>query len=663
MNTLQPIKEPSARDRITRLLWLQTAVGFVVLPHLTHVSIWISALLIGVFVWRYLAETRNWSMPSAWIKAPLVFAGLTAVAMTYRKITGVEAGTALLLVMLALKILETRSSRDLTVVSLICWFLMFAVFLREQQLWAIPYIFGGITLSVAALLQIRRTNELLPVTAVARQTGVLLLQAMPIILLLFFLFPRIPAPFWAMSTGGSSAQTGLSDTVNPGDISSLSQSDSVAFRVRFKGAVPPPEQRYWRGPVMSYFNGRAWSWADRGEPIEADGDLLLGDEFYDYEMMLEPHGRSWLLALETPAQWSQTRSYLSANRQLISRSKIRQRIAYTARSYPNSALSRGENERHLQAMRFLPPEQNPKLRQFARSLRAQSDSESDYLERLLRNFREQPFYYTLQPALLGDDPLDQFLFDTREGFCEHYASAFAALARAADIPARVVTGYLGGEINPLSGDLVVRQSDAHAWTEIWLSGQWVRIDPTAAVAPERIELGLSGALSAEDLSFGRNVRSTLLVSQALLSIDAVNAAWDRWVLAFGPETQSMLLRKAGFSAPDMRDLVIVMAIGVTLLLAALAYYLRISARPAPDPLQQAYARFCRKLAAQGFVRAPGETPADFAARATAGNNPDSDTILRITALYSGLRYAPVANRDRGIDELTALSKRFKPGKA
>jgi protein-glutamine gamma-glutamyltransferase len=661
MTKLLPMA-PTADTQRSRILWLLAAVATVVSPHIFYISPWISALLFGIFVWRYLLEARGWRLPSAWIKVPLVFAGLAAVALTYRKITGVEAGTALLIVMLALKILETRTSRDLTVVSAICWFLMFAVFLREQQLWAIPYIIAGVSISVAALIQIRRSGPPLAIGRVARQTAGLLVQALPLMLILFFLFPRIPAPFWAMSTGGTEAQTGLSDQVNPGDISNLSRSDSVAFRVRFKGDLPPPEERYWRGPVMGYFNGRAWSWGDRGEKVDPINELLVGDTYYEYELMLEPHGRDWLLALETPAQWSQTRSYLSANLQLISQTPVRQRIAYTARSYQQAQRKNPEAERHLEAMQYLPASSNPETLAFAQQLRSTVATDRDYLNAILQMFREQEFFYTLRPAILGGNPVDEFLFATREGFCEHYASAFATLARAAGIPARLVTGYLGGEINPLSNDLVIRQSDAHAWTEVWLDNAWVRVDPTAAVAPQRIELGLDEALSASDLNFRRNVRNTLLLSQAFLSLDAINAAWDRWVLAFGPEMQAEMLSRAGFVEPDMRDLVLIMAVGITLLLAGLAYYLRISIRNSRDPLVSAYQEFCSKLARAGISREPWEAPANFAARAVATKPAEQQAIRQITDLYITLRYEPFNSNAHQLQELLERIKKFRPKK-
>ncbi|MBT5890381.1 MAG: DUF3488 domain-containing protein [Chromatiales bacterium] len=662
MDKLPPLHEPDAQDKRTRILWLLTVVLFVSLPHLLHVNIWITLLLLGVGAWRYALEYRNWGMPSAWIKVPLVFAALAAVGFTYRSITGVEAGTALLLVMLALKILETKTGRDLTVVSAICWFLMFAAFLREQQLWAIPYILFGVSLSVAALIQISRVGAVLPSRQVITKTAGLIIQALPIMLVLFFLFPRIPAPFWAMSTGGYSAQTGLSDQMSPGDISSLSLSDSVAFRVRFNGAIPPASERYWRGPVMTYFNGREWSWADRGEPIVSVEDLLVGGTYYEYELMLEPHGREWLLALETPVQWSQGKAYLSANLQLISQTPVQQRIAYTARSYQLARKQVPDVERHIQAMRYLPTGRNPETLAFALKLRNESSSDKDYLNRVLDMFRQQDFYYTLRPPRLGNNPVDEFLFTSRRGFCEHYASAFATLARAANIPARVVTGYLGGEVNPINNDLIVRQSDAHAWAEVWIDGNWLRADPTAAVAPQRVELGLDEALSDRDFDFRRNMRNTQLFHQAILSLDAVNAAWNRWVLAFGPEMQSDLLRNAGFDKPDMRDLVLLMAISLSLLMAALTYYLRFSIRSNKDPLLQIYETFCKKLAASGVTRHRSEGPASFAARASRLRQTDRPQIELITQMYIRLRYESVGSAapTEELRQLTELVKAFEP---
>jgi len=649
----------SQHDRQSRLLWTLTAVVIINVPHFLHVPPWVTATLIAACLWRYLLEVRKRKLPSAWVRVPLVFAAFAAVLASYRGISGIEAGSALLIIMLALKLLETKQSRDLTVVTLIGWFLMFSVLLREQEMWAIPYILLGSGLALAALIQTRRAGPVLKPAILLRQTAVIMLQAAPIMIALFLLFPRIESPFWALPTAGSSARTGLSDTVNPGDISSLSQSDAIAFRVTFDGAVPPPADRYWRGPVMGYFDGRQWSWGDRGLRASTAQRSSAEEPVYTYELTLEPHGRQWLLALETPLNWSDEKAFLTLDLQLIASQSIGQRIAYQARSQPRAPSTRSELPRYLGAMKFLPQNSNPKTLQLARQLRSESVSDSDFIDKVLSKFRTEEFFYTLTPQRLGANPVDEFLFGSREGFCEHYASALAVMARAAGIPSRVVTGYLGAEQNPLADYWIVRQSDAHAWTEIWLNRRWVRVDPTAAVAPERIEYGLEEALSDADITVGRAIMGTTLISQALLSWDLVNAYWNRWVLAFGPEAQQLLLGSIGIKEPSKQHLIIFMIVALSIIIAILAWYLRVSITPVNDPVRRYYDEFCRRLQKAGLIRRPDEGPATFSSR-VGQQRPDLRAEVGIiTHSYLQLRYENFENNAAQTDFISRV-KRFRP---
>ena len=291
------------RREFWRMFWVTAAVVVVALPHLPNLRLWIGLLLTGTVIWRLCAAEHGWRLPPASVRLPLVFAGLAGVIWNYHRITGIEAGSALLVVMLALKLLETRTVRDRSLISIICFVLMFAAFLREQAIWSVAYLLSGTMLCLVALLQADGHATGLPPGYTMRRTGRLIVQALPIMALLFVLFPRVPGPFWALPTHSGSATSGLGDTVSPGDITELGRSDAVAFRVRFADAVPDPNQRYWRGPVMSYFNGRAWSWRMRGEgPTKGSLPRTTG-QAYDYEVTLEPHGRRWLLALESPVEW------------------------------------------------------------------------------------------------------------------------------------------------------------------------------------------------------------------------------------------------------------------------------------------------------------------------------------------------------------------------
>lgn len=651
----------AATGDVVRIAWLIAAVLVASTPHFPFVSPWIIALVLGITTWRLLAEQRRWSLPSGWLRIPLTLIGFIAVIWTYRRISGVEAGTALLLAMVGLKLLETRAERDQAIVALICFFLLFAAFLREQAIWSVGILLLGMTFTICALLQASIHGRPFPPRRSLMHAVALMAQAIPLMLLLFFLFPRVPGPFWALPAGGGSGITGLSTTVSPGDISSLSRSDAVAFRVRFDSTVPEPRDRYWRGPVMSDFNGRSWSWRDRGLRPMAGTNTQGNAAAVHYELTLEPHGRRWLLALETAAQWDAPRGYLAGGYQLMNQSPIRQRIAYRAASILGGINRIDEQAQYLQANTYLPPASNPHSVAMAQRLRSAAADDRAYLLELLSMFRREPFFYTLSPQALGDNPVDQFLFDTREGFCEHYASAFAVLARAAGIPARLVTGYQGAERNPLANYWIVRQSNAHAWTEVWLDDAWVRFDPTAAVAPERIEYGLEEALPAGERNVIRGLRGNPMLNRLVLSWDAANAAWNQWVLGFGPETQRSLLQTLGFTKPSWSNLIAAMMAGCAVFLAGLAFLLgRAGIRPV-DPVLRQYRRFCKRLANIGRGPQPAEGPSDFA-RAVIGVRPDlAGDVLAINALYLQLRYEGMAAADR-LAEFTERIRRFRPSR-
>jgi protein-glutamine gamma-glutamyltransferase len=320
--------------------------------------------------------------------------------------------------------------------------------------------------------------------------------AAPVALVMFLLFPRVPGPFWALPSRSAAGLTGLSDEMSPGMISQLIQSDEIAFRVSFEGPEPPQSALYWRGPVLERFDGSTWRDLERLPQLSPR--MQLRGPSFRYRITLEPHGRAWLLALDFPARWSDRDAMLTNEFQLVSRRPIDSAHALEIESWPEASpepeLSPLLRMRNLQQ----PEGRNPRSTELAIALRAAAGSDAAFVDAVLRHFREQPFVYTLQPPLLGSvHPVDEFMFRTRRGFCEHYASAFTLMARAAGVPARVVTGYQGGEVNPISNRLVVRQSDAHAWSEVWLEGRgWTRVDPTGAVAPNRIELSLGDALPA-----------------------------------------------------------------------------------------------------------------------------------------------------------------------
>jgi transglutaminase-like putative cysteine protease len=627
---------------LAQLAWLSLLVAVAAGPHVGFVDHWVMAGLGGAMAWRLGAARRGWPLPGTLLRAALTLAGSFAVAFSYRRISGLDAGTALLILMLALKLLETHTTRDRSIVILIAWFVLFAGFLREQSVASVPQLAAGVLAGILALLQSARPSGLLSPAAALRLTGRLLLHALPLALALFLLFPRLPGPFWALPAPGGSGRTGLSDQMNPGDITSLAQSDEVAFRVRFDGPAPRPAELYWRGPVLERFDGRRWrtvpdSARERLPPLRNYAPAPGPDQrAFSYEITLEPNGQRWLLPLETPLSWDAPESELAGTLELMRNRPIDRRLAWTGRSVATGSFRdpRPPGKQDLD----LATGTNPRSAALARELRAASTSDSDYLRRILRLFREQEFFYTLQPPALGEQPVDDFLFGTRSGFCEHYASAFAVLARAAGLPARVVAGYQGGERNPVADYWIVRQSDAHAWTEVWLDGSWVRYDPTAAVAPERIASGLDAALPERSGATLPLLGKGAWLERVALSWDAVNATWDRWVLAFGPDQQAALLAGLGIASPSLRDVALSCAITVSVVLLLFTVFGLRGNRVRPDPVEEDWGRLCRQLGKQVRPRSAAEGPAEYAA-AVAALRPDLATpVLSLAALYLRLRY-------------------------
>ena len=483
--------------------------------------------------------------------------------------------------------------------------------------------------------------------------GLLLAHAAPAALILFLLFPRVAGPLWALPQDAYSGLTGLSDTMSPGNLSLLAQSDAIAFRAEFDGDPPPPRERYWRGPVLWDFDGRTWrmgpGWT---EPFEAPS----GGGRYDYTVTLEPHNRTWLFTLEQVARLP-LRSRYTNDGMVVSTSPVRSRMRYDAASIARPAPEPRESAASLRRALELPPAGNPRARALAERWRAASRSAAEIVSRALEFFRDSRLAYTLEPPLLGRDTVDEFLFDTRAGFCEHFASSFVFLLRAAGVPARVVTGYQGGEVNYVDRIITVRQSDAHAWAEVYLPGRgWVRADPTAAAVPGRVDSGLARSVPDGD-PVPLLLRPQLEWLRAWRSNwEAVVHRWNVWVLGYGVDRQRDLMSRIGMRDADWRKLTAAMATvlgAFTLLL--LAWSLRRLARP--DPVQRAWLAFCRKLAARGVVRAPHEGPRDFAARAARRLPGAAPRILAVGELYLGARYgrepapARVAELRRRVREL------------
>ncbi|MEM7431390.1 MAG: DUF3488 and transglutaminase-like domain-containing protein [Pseudomonadota bacterium] len=622
---------------LTSLPWTIGALVFALAPHLPYLSIWITLVFMACAAWRYLIEKRRMALPPMAVRAILAVSCFVGVLSTYGDISGVGPGSALLTVMAAMKLLETRKRRDQFVLLFISIFLVMSTVLREQYLWSLPYLIAAVALIMTAWLRMSATRQ-----ETARDSfhtsKRLLLYAAPLALAMWIFFPRISTPFWGVPIDTSMATSGISNTLSPGDISELSLSDAVAFRVDFKSPIPEARDLYWRGLVLTHFTGRTWS--GREQPGHAPGSrdtIEVDGEPVSYRITIEPTRQPYVFALDIPFQWSLPNAAMGLQQQITRAHPIDQRIAYDAISYPRYSVQRDMSRTAKNWYSKLPAERNPRTRELALDMFAQAGSEQAFIDAVLRKFNQEEYFYTLRPPALGNNSVDRFLFDTKQGFCEHYASAFAVMMRAAGIPARIVLGYQGGELNPLGDYMIVRQSDAHAWTEVWLENRgWVRVDPTSAVAPQRIEAGMRGSLrDGSANSWGLTSPAEWLHSLGL-SWDAINAKWNAWVLGYGPENQDRFMQFLGIDNPDWQNKVFTLiGVGIALILGiSLLLALRYRA-PRPDPAQALYLQFEKKT---GLERATGETPNGFAIRAQRESPLDDDTITDITEAYLAARY-------------------------
>jgi transglutaminase-like putative cysteine protease len=621
---------------LASLPWTLLALLFALVPHLPYLPAWTTATFVACAGWRLMIERRRGLLPRAWLRALLALGSFVGVFATYDTISGVGPGSTLLVLMASLKLLETRQRRDQFVLLFIAIFLVMSSLLREQYLWSLPYLAAALVLIMTAWLRMA-DDETAPIRASVVLSARLVAYAAPLALAMWFFFPRLSSPFWSVPIDTSAGISGLSDTMSPGDLSSLSRSGAVAFRVRFTGAIPPPRDRYWRALVLHRFNGRTWSGREPmiglppGQQVEFAGTPVR------YQVTLEPTRQQWVPALEMPSEWSLPDTFMQPTQALARITPVDQRVAFEAVSHSVYRTDAGLRPLMQRWYLDIPDGTNPRTRALADDLRTEVGSERAFVERVLRLFHAEPFYYTLEPPALGSNPVDRFLFDTRRGFCEHYASAFTVLMRAAGIPARVVLGYQGGERNPVGDYLIVRQSDAHAWSEVWLAGEgWVRVDPTAAVAPERIELGIADSLfGGAAANWGFDTPSRLW-HRIRLSWDALNANWNEWVLGYGPDKQAQFMQWLGMETPKWRNMMLTLiALVVVLTLAVSTLMMWRYRPPRPDRASQLYGRF---VAASRLQPAIGETPAAFARRALDAAALPRDSVEGITRAYHDARY-------------------------
>jgi transglutaminase-like putative cysteine protease len=647
-----PAVAPAARAIGGRdLAVLLAGLLIVVVPHALRAPWWLTALTLALYAWRAAALYSRSLLPSSWMLIIVAALASAGIWLEYRALFGRTPGIMLLVLFSGLKLLESRNQRDAAAVVFLTWFIAITNFLYTQSIPTAIGMCAAVAATVVALVGFAAPRR--APRANLRTARLLLAQAVPAALVLFLLFPRVQGPLWGLPQDAYAGMTGLSDSMAPGNLSQLALSDAIAFRVEFRGEVPRRRALYWRGPVMVDFDGRTWR---LGSPGFADLQPPAGGTRIEYAVLLEPHNRNWLFALEAPASLPERSRYLDDG-QIVSLAPVRARMRYEMASVVEGTPNAAEANHNLRRALRLPPGFNPRARALAEEWRNASKSDPEVLARAIEYFRKERLQYTTEPPLLGRDSVDEFLFSTRQGFCEHFSSAFVFLMRAAGVPARVVTGYLGGDLNPVDGKFTVRQSDAHAWTEVFFAERgWIRVDPTALSVPGRVDSGLARSVQASDplpllmrpeLEWLRSLRNNW---------EALTSQWNLLVLGYNPDRQRELMAWLGMHDADWMELTstLLATLGV-FVLGLFAWMLRRLARP--DPVQAAWNVFCRKLGAKGVARAPHEGPRDYSERAARNLPSAGESIRRIAALYVTLRYgrnappAEVVELRRMVNEL------------
>jgi transglutaminase-like putative cysteine protease len=636
--------------------WLLAVALATAAPHAEHLPPWLSTLVGLLFVWRAWLWFKRGHLPPRIPLTLLVAGGVAGIGWQFQTLFGRDAGVALLVLFVALKPMEMRSRRDATVVIMLGYFLLLTHYFYSQSIATGVWLLAATTLLTATLIRLHGGAQ--PTAVIARHAGLLLLQALPFMLILYLLFPRITGPLWGLPQDAYSGLSGLSEKMAPGSLSNLIQSGAIAFRVRFSGEPPEKADLYWRGPSFDEYDGLTWrAKALAVTPLATRPSIEASGTLYEYVSTLEAHNQRWLLALDA-ATTLPPDSELAPSLEVLAREPVRNRARFALTSAVDFRANLQESPALLRQALALPASVNPRSRALASEWKAKSYSPEQIRDAALTMFRNQAFFYTLRPPLLGQHAMDEFLFDFRRGFCEHYASAFVFLMRAAGVPARVVAGYQGGELNPVDGFFTIRQSDAHAWAEIWLTGQgWIRVDPTAAVAPSRIEQGISAALPADealpmlsriDIDWLRTMRNRW---------EAINNGWNQWVLGYNPERQRELLSRLGFKAPDWRSMTATLAVlcGLTLLIIS---WWTLYQRNTADPAQRAWRGYCAGLRRRGVVRAEWEGPLEFAAR-VASEHPALGALTSEAARhYADLRYGE--GRKNQLQLLKECTQRLPP---
>ena len=654
------------------LLWILASVVLVIVPQSIQMPIWLSVVAIACVTWRLLIYTGRLDYPGKSTRVAVVlFTLLISISQMRNLGVGLESASSLLTLGFVFKLIEMRYKRDIFVVICLSFVMCMVAFLYSQSVIVTIYIAFCITVILGAMISLNRSSFENNNKSTWRMAWRITLQAVPLTIVLFLVFPRI-APLWAVPVQTSAGTTGVSDEMSPGDLSSLGRSNELAFRVQFENGPPPlHEDLYWRGLVLENFDGETWtrrrgrssyssaaeyanfqfSWRDR---------VRLSNETLEYNVIQEPTQQPWLYGLHLADPVSRD-IFQSRNFETFNNGLVAKRISYDMRSYVGSQtdilLLDSARRRNLN----IPEQGNARSRRFAEELRASVNDDREYVYAVLAHFQQNPFFYTLNPALLGENRVDDFLFNTREGFCEHYASTFAFLMRAAGVPTRVVVGYQGAEYNRFEDYMMIYQYNAHAWNEVWLEGEgWVRFDPTGAVSPTRIQLGVEAALQDDPAFFDESLLAAVgrfsWVNTLRLRLDAVEYEWNRRVVNYDEEIQFELLERLFGEVTQQKAVFLLIGLAGIVILGVGISIIRIDSGTKQDPVAKLYQTVSNELAKVGLERQFGEGPIDYCNRVCSAKPELKEVMETLTELYIAMNYRNAGESD---SEVSSQLQDFK----
>lgn len=623
---------------------------FLLLPHVGRLPLLILIILAAACGYRYAIYRYQLYYPAKYISALMVVGSIVAIYFSFGRFRGLDVMVAFFCVMMMLKLVESRSDRDALVVICLGYLLTAISFLFTQDMWVFAYLLIASVLLTTILMGVQQVDGLFRWRKSVITSAKLVGLALPLSVVFFVVFPRGSGSLWSLDTKGL-PQSGISDYIDFSSISKLNKNDDIAFRVDFSSLKQLSDRYYWRGIVFSHFDGKGWK-PGYLIPHKAVAKLVAKGPTVDYTITLEAHRRPWIFSLDMPVN-TYTKSVINNERQMVlkRKRKVNNRLQYSLQSAPQfsmpTPLLRRERKMYLQ----YPTQVNSEMIEVGRKWRTQYSKDSAYVSAVLDHIRNNQFYYTLSPGRLDPNrPFYDFWFNKRRGFCEHYASTFALLMRAGGVPSRLVGGYHGGELNPLDNYLIVRQSNAHVWVEVFIQGKgWIRVDPTAAIAAERTEQSLQNETlkrsptGEEDFAEFKTQREELSNWQHFqYQLDSIDHRWNDWILTYDEQKQNALFEWLGNEKIRRYWLPLFFGIICVSGLAVYGLFWRIRRRK-HDKVSMAYLKFCDKLAKKGTVRKSYEGPDDFINRAKQEHPELSIKLDSISKLYISLRFCSPAD--------------------